>query len=72
MKDRRPKEEFEVAPAELQELKPQPQAGDIELWFFDESGFDGPLSVPYAWQHLLSPHAVFVHKARQRSNRYED
>ncbi len=50
MKDRRPKEELETAPAELQELKPQPQAGDIELWFFDESGFAGPPSVPYAWQ----------------------
>ncbi len=54
MKDRRPKEEFEVAPAELQELKPQPQAGDIEPWFFDESGFAGPPSVPHAWQPLGS------------------
>lgn len=31
MKDRHPKEEFEIAPAELQELKPPPQAGDLEL-----------------------------------------
>jgi len=50
MKDRRPKEEFEVAQAELQELKSQPQASDLELWFFEESGFARPFSVPYAWQ----------------------
>ncbi len=52
MKDRRPEEEFEATPVEIQELKPQPQAGDRELWFFDDSGFDGPPSVPYAWQPL--------------------
>lgn len=50
MKDRRPEEEFEAAQVELQQLKQQHQAGEIELWFFDESGFDGQPSVPYAWQ----------------------
>lgn len=51
MTDRRPEEEFEATPVEIQELKPPPQVGDLELWFFDESGFEGPPSVPYAWQH---------------------
>jgi transposase len=55
LKDRRPEEEFEAAQVELQELKQQHQAGDVELWFFDESGFDGQPSVPYAWQLPGSP-----------------
>lgn len=54
MKDRRPEEEFEATQVEIQELKQPHQAGDLELWFFDESGFDGQPSVPYAWQPLGS------------------
>ncbi len=42
--------EFETASTEIADLKKQHQNGDIELWYFDETGFDLEPSVPYAWQ----------------------
>jgi transposase len=45
-------EEFEAAQLELKELTKQHEDGEIELWFFDESGFDLKPSVPYAWQPI--------------------
>ncbi len=45
-------EKFETARQEIDELKKQHNNGDIELWFFDETGFDLEPTVPYAWQPL--------------------
>jgi transposase len=50
MKNKRDEDSFSAAQLELQELSAQHKNGEIELWFFDESGFDGQPSVPYAWQ----------------------
>ncbi len=52
VKDKRNEEEFEAASSEIEVLKTQHNEGDIELWFFDESGFDLEPSVPYAWQPI--------------------
>ncbi len=45
-------DEFETARQEIEELKKQHNNSDIELWFFDETGFDLEPSVPYAWQPI--------------------
>jgi transposase len=50
MKNKRDNDEFDAAKLELEELTEQHKNGDIELWSFDESGFDLQPSVPYAWQ----------------------
>lgn len=43
-------EDLEKAGNEIDELKEQHKNGAIELWFFDEVGFDLEPKVPYAWQ----------------------
>lgn len=50
MKNKRNQEEFDAAHREIQELKEQHKNEELELWFFDETGFDQQPSVPYAWQ----------------------
>jgi len=52
LKRKQNQEEFEAAQEELKELTKQHKEGEIELWFFDESGFDQQPSVPYAWQPI--------------------
>jgi len=52
LKSKQNKEEFETAQLELKELTKKHKNGEIELWFFDESGFDQQPSVPYAWQPI--------------------
>ena len=42
--------EFDAAKAEIEELLGIACDEELELWFFDESGFDLTFSVPYAWQ----------------------
>ncbi|HIE01212.1 MAG TPA: IS630 family transposase [Thiotrichaceae bacterium] len=37
---------------EIEELKKQHNNFELELWFFDETGFDLEPSVPYAWQPI--------------------
>ncbi len=44
--------EFNAAQLEIQELTQQHKNGEIELWFFDESGFDLQPSVPGAMQPI--------------------
>lgn len=39
-KDKRDDSEFEEANKEINELKQEYKDGKIELWFFDETGFD--------------------------------
>lgn len=52
LKGKRDDKKFEKAKKEIDELKKQQQAGEIELWYFDESGFSLEPSVPYAWQPI--------------------
>ena len=44
------KEEFEQASQAIKELRQQHDNDEIELWYFDETGFDLQPTVPYAWQ----------------------
>lgn len=50
LKSKRNQRKFEQAKVEIQELKQQEQLGYIDLFFFDETGFDLTPTVPYAWQ----------------------
>jgi transposase len=50
MTDRRNDDEFKAAQQSISEYRTQHEEGQIELWFFDETGFDLQPSVPYAWQ----------------------
>jgi len=43
-------DEFKKAKDEIDELKKQHKNKELELWFFDEVGFDLEPTVPYAWQ----------------------
>ena len=52
IKSKRNDEEFKAAQLEIKKLTEQHQNGEIELWSFDESGFDLQPSVPYAWQPI--------------------
>ena len=47
---KRDEKEFEAASDFINELRQQHERGEIELWYFDESGFDLQPTVPYAWQ----------------------
>lgn len=52
-KSLRPKrnvEEFKKAKKEILKLRKRQQAGEIDVYYFDEAGFDTEPSVPYAWQ----------------------
>ncbi|MDM8561332.1 IS630 family transposase [Candidatus Parabeggiatoa sp. HSG14] len=50
LKNKRDNEEFNAAFESIQELRQQDEDGEIELWYFDETGFDLQPTVPYAWQ----------------------
>ncbi|MCP3940641.1 MAG: IS630 family transposase [Desulfobacteraceae bacterium] len=50
LKSKRDEKKFEKAKEEIQEHKQQQQAGEIDLFYSDETGFDLQPSVPYAWQ----------------------
>ncbi|OQY56832.1 MAG: IS630 family transposase [Candidatus Parabeggiatoa sp. nov. 2] len=52
VKGKRNQEEFDAAKAEIEELLAIACDEEIELWFFDESGFYLQPSVPYAWQPI--------------------
>lgn len=52
LKSKRDDAEFERAQEEIEELKKQHEAGEIDLRYFDEVGFTLTPSVPYAWQMI--------------------
>jgi transposase len=52
LRSKKDKKEFEKAQIEIDELKKQQQAGEIDLYYFDESGFSLDPVVPYAWQPI--------------------
>lgn len=50
LKSKRNKDEFEKTVKMLEGLVEKELKGDIDLYYFDEAGFDLEPSVPYAWQ----------------------
>jgi transposase len=52
IKNKRDEKEFNKVKEEIQELKEQQVSGNIDLFFFDESGFSLNSSVPYAYQPI--------------------
>ena len=52
LKSKRNQEESDKAQAEIREIEEQHDNGDVELFYFDESGFTLEPSVPYAWQYI--------------------
>jgi hypothetical protein len=50
LKKKRNKTLFQEAEQEINALRKQQQAGDIDVYFFDESGYSVKPVVPYAWQ----------------------
>ncbi len=50
LRSKKDEKEFEKAQSEIDELKKQQQAGELDLYYFDESGFSLNPVVPYAWQ----------------------
>lgn len=65
LKNKRDDEEFEAALESTQELRRQHQNGEIEVWYFDETGFDLQPTVPYAWQ----PNGEIIEVPSERSKR---
>lgn len=52
LKRKRNQADFDVAKAEIDELKEQERRGEIDLYFFDGSGFSLTSCIPYAWQPI--------------------
>lgn len=50
LKPKRDEKEFERGVKEVEELKKQQVKGEIDLYYFDETGFDLQPAVPSAWQ----------------------
>ena len=50
LKSKRDETAFQQAKSEIIHLKQEQQDGQIELYFFDESGFSLEPLIPYAWQ----------------------
>jgi transposase len=51
-KDKRDKVEFKRAKAEIAALHAQEAAGELDVYYFDETGFNLTPAVPYAWQEV--------------------
>lgn len=52
LKDKRDDEKFEQAMHEINELEKSKDDGDIDLYYFDESGFSINSLIPYAYQKI--------------------
>ena len=52
LKKKRDEKEFRICKDEIQQLRLQEIAGEIDLFYFDESGFSLTPVVPYAWQPI--------------------
>jgi hypothetical protein len=50
LKSRRDEEQFRAAEEELKEIIDNAQAGEVDLYYFDEAAFSLQPTVPYAWQ----------------------
>lgn len=52
LKGKRDEKEFKKAKEEIEELKQKQEDGEIDLFYFDETGFNLDPSVPYAYQPI--------------------
>ena len=52
VKGKRNEEDFRTKKEEIEELKEEEDKGEIELFFYDESGFSTNSTVGYAWQEI--------------------
>jgi hypothetical protein len=57
--------EYEEKKQKLEVLKKQASAGEIDLRYFDESGFSLNSNSPYAWQDKADPLAVKSQRSQQ-------
>lgn len=65
LRSKRDDKEFEQAKQEIQVLREQQQSGEIDLYYFDQSGFSLEPTVPYAWQ----PIGEYIEVPTSRSSR---
>lgn len=65
LKSKRDEEEFEEAREELQELIECHQAGELDLYYFDEAGVSLTPTVPYGWQPIGERIEIPSQKSRQ-------
>jgi transposase len=68
LKSKRYPQQFAVASLKIQKLKQQQQAGKIDLFYFDESGFSLTPVVPYAYQPLGETIEIPASLSRKRLN----
>ena len=68
LKSKRDPQQFAVASLKIQKLKQQQQAGKIDLFYFDESGFSLTPVVPYAYQPLGETIEIPASLSRKRLN----
>ena len=65
IKSKRNDEEFKAASESIYKLREQHDSGELEIWYFDETGFDLQPTVPYAWQ----PNGEIIEVSSERSKR---
>ena len=65
LRGKRNDEKFEEALEEIRSLMAQADRGDIDFYYFDESGFTLEPCVPYAWQELGKTIEVPSSKSRR-------
>lgn len=65
VKSKRDFDEFKAASESLRQLRQQHENGEIEIGYFDETGFDLQPTVPYAWQ----PIGEIIEVSSERSKR---
>ena len=68
LKSKRDPQQFALASLKIQKLKQQQQAGKIDLFYFDESGFSLTPVVPYAYQPLGETLDIPASLSRKRLN----
>lgn len=66
LKSKRNQAQFEAAQKEIKELKKHAEEGLIELFYFDETGFDLVPSIPYAWQPIGKENTIEIPSTRSK------
>ncbi len=67
VKGQRNEEKFRAKKEEIEELKKEEDKGEIELFFYDESGFSTKSTVGYAWQEIRQRIAINCERSRNIS-----
>jgi transposase len=65
LKEKRQQDEFESAQQEIVELKQSEKEGQIDVVYFDESGFSLSPSMPYAYQNIGETIEIQVSKSKR-------